>query len=94
MNQAELAALSGVTRGAVTRYMNGERGLVGDLRTMSTIRAFARALDVEPEYFLEYRLCQIAQALRETPEISEQIYDLVMRAARFVREEKPQRVEP
>lgn len=93
MTQTDLWTATGLTKSAVSRYVNGTRGRVGDQRTMAPMEAFAKALDVEPEYFVEYRLCQICRVLWSTPEISEQIYDLVMQAARFVREGEPHGAE-
>jgi len=42
------------------------------------IEAMARALGVQPEYFIEYRRHQIEQAVSVHPELADLVYDLLV----------------
>ncbi len=51
----ELAAAADVTPATISRYISGKRGHHLDPRSLRTVEKLARALSVDPEYFLEYR---------------------------------------
>lgn len=58
------------------RMVDGGRPLQPD-----AIEAMARVLDVEPEYFLEYRVWQIGKVLERHPDAEELLYDIAMDVA-------------
>lgn len=78
MSQADLWATAGLSAPTVSLYLDGKRGLRGDPRTLATIEAMARALDVEPEYFLEYRLGRLIQVAKDHPDLIDTFYDAIM----------------
>ena len=59
------------------KQVAGERTLQPD-----AIEAMAQALHVAPEYFLEYRIHQIRQALSDHPELVDLVYDLLVTRAK------------
>ncbi|MCL4367688.1 MAG: helix-turn-helix domain-containing protein [Actinobacteria bacterium] len=58
---------------SLRKMLAGERTLQPD-----AIDAMARALDVPPAYFREYRLWQIEQRMAEDPEVVDVMYEIVM----------------
>ena len=54
-----------VAPSTVSSYLSGKRGVKMDFRSISTMEKFAKALEVEPEYFLEYRQFKAQEMLRE-----------------------------
>ncbi len=78
MSQAELWALAGLSPTVVSRYLSGERGRKMDWRSADTIERLAGALDVGPDYFIEYRMWQVSQAAKLYPLITNEVYDVLM----------------
>jgi transcriptional regulator with XRE-family HTH domain len=66
----ELAGRAGVSAGYVNHIVHGNRPLPAN----DLIEAIAKALDVEPDYFLEYRLRRIAERLEAMPELADRLY--------------------
>jgi len=54
-----------VSPSTVSSYLSGKRGHALDFRSIRTLEKFAKALETEPEYFLEYRQFRAQEMLRE-----------------------------
>jgi transcriptional regulator with XRE-family HTH domain len=54
-----------VSPSTVSSYLSGKRGYALDFRSIRTLEKFAKALQVEPEYFREYRQYRAQELLRE-----------------------------
>lgn len=66
MEQLELATIAKVSQSAISYYLRGERN-----PRPRTIEWIARALGLEPEYFIEYRRWRLHRALDEWIETDE-----------------------
>ena len=60
---AELWARAGVSKATLSRYVHGSRGRAPDNRAARTIIKLARVLEVEPDYFLEYRVWRLSRGV-------------------------------
>jgi transcriptional regulator with XRE-family HTH domain len=65
-----LAAKSGLSAGYLNHIMHGNRPVPSN----GVIERVAKALDVEPEHFLEYRLRVITDRLERMPELVDRLY--------------------
>ncbi len=65
-----LAARSGLSAGYLNHIMHGNRPVPSN----GVIERVAKALDVEPEHFLEYRLRVITERLERMPELVDRLY--------------------
>jgi transcriptional regulator with XRE-family HTH domain len=66
----ELAARSGLSAGYLNRLVHGGRPVPDD----DVIARLAKALDVEPEHFREYRLRILVERLEAMPETVDRLY--------------------
>jgi transcriptional regulator with XRE-family HTH domain len=66
----EAAARTGVSAGYLNHLVHGNRPVPSDER----IETIAKALDVEPEYFLDYRLRRVAERLETMPKLMDDLY--------------------
>ena len=89
IDQPRLAALAELSQSSISRYLD-------DLRKPSpaSMEAIAAALEISPDYFLEYRIWKIQEIMGERPELVSGVYDeLVLRAteekAKGVKKESP-----
>ena len=55
LSQTDLWAAADLSPAVLSRYLSGERGRRMNSQALATVEKLARALGVEPEYFLEYR---------------------------------------
>ncbi|HEY6053142.1 MAG TPA: helix-turn-helix transcriptional regulator [Gaiellaceae bacterium] len=65
-----LAAKTELSAGYLNHLVHGNRPVPSD----DVIEALARALDVEPEHFREYRLRKITEQLESMPELVDRLY--------------------
>ena len=65
-----LAAKTGLSAGYLNHLVHGNRPVPSD----DVIETLARALDVEPEHFREYRLRKITEQLESMPELVDRLY--------------------
>ena len=79
---AELWARAGVSKATLSRYVHGSRGRAPDNRAARTIIKLARVLEVEPDYFLEYRVWRLMQLARLDPEAATASYNVALDLAR------------
>lgn len=81
MTDTELMALAGVSPATVTRYLKGSRGRRMDKTSIPTVEKLARALEVPPDHFLEFRMWRIQEIMKRHPELVDEIYDLLVAEA-------------
>lgn len=65
-----LAAKTELSAGYLNHLVHGNRPVPSD----DVIETLARALDVEPEHFREYRLRKITEQLESMPELVDRLY--------------------
>jgi transcriptional regulator with XRE-family HTH domain len=65
-----LAAKTDLSAGYLNHLVHGNRPVPSD----EVIETLARALDVEPEHFREYRLRKITEQLESMPELVDRLY--------------------
>lgn len=65
-----LAAKTDLSAGYLNHLVHGNRPVPSD----DVIETLARALDVEPEHFREYRLRKITEQLESMPELVDRLY--------------------
>lgn len=85
MTQTDLWASADLSPAVLSRYLSGKRGRRVNSQAVRTVEKLAAALGVEPEYFVEYRLWQVQEIARQAPELVDQIYDILIGAARLRR---------
>jgi anthranilate phosphoribosyltransferase len=74
-----LRRVEGWREGTLRKQIASERTLQAE-----AVKAIAEALNVAPEYFLEYRRHQINQAVQVHPELVDLVYDLLVSRARSI----------
>lgn len=65
-----LAAKTGLSAGYLNHIVHGNRPVPAD----GVVARLARALGVEPEHFLEYRVRKITERLEEMPDLVDRLY--------------------
>ncbi|MGH3004048.1 MAG: helix-turn-helix domain-containing protein [Gaiellaceae bacterium] len=65
-----LAAKTGLSAGYLNHLVHGNRPVPSN----EVVETLAEALDVEPEYFREYRLRVITERLEEMPELVDRLF--------------------
>lgn len=65
-----LGAKTDLSAGYLNHLVHGNRPVPSD----DVIETLARALDVEPEHFREYRLRKITEQLESMPELVDRLY--------------------
>jgi transcriptional regulator with XRE-family HTH domain len=78
MSQTDLWAAANVSPAVVSLYLQGRRGRVLNNQGAETIEKIARVFDLDPSYFVEYRIWQIRQAVRIYPDLANEVYDVLM----------------
>jgi len=66
----KLAAAAGLSAGYLNHVVHGNRPVPSN----DVIERIARALDVEPEHFLEHRLRLITERLEKMPDLVDRLY--------------------
>jgi transcriptional regulator with XRE-family HTH domain len=77
MTYRELGEKSGLSAGYLNHVVHGERPVPHD----EVIERLARALDVEPDHFREYRLRILVERLEAMPETVDRLYVRLIPAA-------------
>jgi len=80
---AQLSRTAKVTPGAVSRYLSGERGTRLERRGAEAIERIAAALELEPDYFREYRAWRLREIIVVAPDLMDDVYDRVVELARL-----------
>lgn len=83
LEQLELAALSDVSQSAISLLLQGRRQ-----PRMETVEKLARALDIPPEYFVEYRAEKARRLVEDAVkrgEIDLEDIELVIERHRFMK---------
>jgi transcriptional regulator with XRE-family HTH domain len=70
MTYRSLAAKAGLSAGYLNHVVHGNRPVPAN----DVVERIARALRVEPEHFLEYRVRVITDRLEEMPELVDRLY--------------------
>jgi len=65
-----LAAKTGLSAGYLNHLVHGNRPVPSN----EVVETLAQSLDVEPEFFREYRLRVIAERLEDMPELVDRLY--------------------
>ena len=65
-----LAGKTGLSAGYLNHLVHGNRPVPSN----DVVETLADSLDVEPEYFREYRLRRITKRLEATPELIDRLY--------------------
>jgi transcriptional regulator with XRE-family HTH domain len=66
----KLAAAADLSAGYLNHVVHGNRPVPSN----DVVERIARALDVEPEHFLEYRLRLITERLEKMPDLIDRLY--------------------
>jgi transcriptional regulator with XRE-family HTH domain len=66
----QLAARTGLSAGYLNHLVHGNRPVPSN----DVVETLAKALDVEPEHFREYRLRSITERLEAMPELIDRLY--------------------
>lgn len=61
VSDTDVWAAAGLTSGGLSHYKRGRRGTVLDDRAAITVRKLARYFEVDPSYFVEYRVWRLAK---------------------------------
>lgn len=75
LSYRQLAYKTQLSAGYLNHLTKGTRPVPAD----PVIAVIARALCVEPDYFLEYRLRQVARVLARTPELTDRLFAVLLR---------------
>jgi len=79
MTDTEVWAAAGISPGALSRYLGGSRGRMGiNGSGAETIEKLAAVFDLPPTYFVEYRMWQVRQAAKLYPDLTSEVYDVLM----------------
>lgn len=65
ISETALAAITPYKQNTINRYVHGHRGREISARTVRTMTDIVRALEVDPEYFVEIRIYRMWQELAE-----------------------------
>lgn len=82
MSDTDIWAAAGISSGALSRYMNGTRGIRLDNRGARTVRRLAEVFGLAPDYFLEYRIWRLYRLACVDPEAASAAYDVAIASAR------------
>jgi transcriptional regulator with XRE-family HTH domain len=75
LSYRQLAYKTQLSAGYLNHLTKGTRPVPAD----SVIAVIARALCVEPDYFLEIRLRQVARVLARAPELTDRLFGVLLR---------------
>lgn len=75
LSYRQLAYKTQLSAGYLNHLTKGTRPVPAD----PVIAVIARALCVDPDYFLEYRLRQVARVLARSPELTDRLFDILLR---------------
>jgi transcriptional regulator with XRE-family HTH domain len=89
MTDTEVWAAADVDSSTYSRYKSGKRGIALDDRGARTVEKLARVFRVEPSYFMEYRIWEIARILRSRPTLADLFYEAIREQA--AQEDNPSR---
>ncbi len=81
MTETELMAKARLAPSTITHYLRGSRGRRMDSRSVLSVEKMARALDVPPEHFLEYRMWRVQEIMKAHPDLVDKAYDLLVAQA-------------
>jgi len=73
MSIRQLARLTGVGNAHLSRLLRGVGYRTKPSKELA--RRVAQALDLEPDFFLEYREAVVVEAVRRQPQLREELYD-------------------
>ncbi len=72
VDQLRLSGLAKMNQSSVSRYLDGLRK-----PSLASMESLAAALEVLPDFFLEYRIEKVKKAMEARPELVSRIYDEV-----------------
>jgi transcriptional regulator with XRE-family HTH domain len=72
VDQLRLSALSRLNQSSISRYLDGLRK-----PSLASMESIAAALEVRPDFFLEYRIEKVKEIMERRPELVSRIYDEV-----------------
>jgi transcriptional regulator with XRE-family HTH domain len=77
-SQRDLSAIVGVDPAHISRLLKRGSRLRATPQLMTRV---ARAFEVDPEFFAEYREWCVVEAMRHNPSLRERLYGLLQRAS-------------
>lgn len=77
-SQRELSAVVGVDPAHISRLLKRRSRLRATPQLMSRV---ARAFELDPEFFVEYREWCVLEAMRSNPSLRERLYGMLLTAA-------------
>jgi transcriptional regulator with XRE-family HTH domain len=72
IDQLRLSGLARMNQSSVSRYLDGLRK-----PSLASMEKIAAALDVPPDFSLEYRIEKVREIMEKKPEVVSRIYDEV-----------------
>jgi transcriptional regulator with XRE-family HTH domain len=72
VDQLRLSGLAKMNQSSVSRYLGGLRK-----PSLASMESIAAALEVAPDFFLEYRIEKVKEIMEHKPELVSRIYDEV-----------------
>ena len=88
-----LSAITPYNQATISRYLSGKRGRELNEETVKTMSDIARALDLDPEYFVEVRLFKLQQLMEQGVRVGEPSLvglELLVEGARLRQEARTQ----
>ena len=70
VDQLRLSALAKMNQSSISRYLDGLRK-----PSLASMESIAAALEVSPDFFLEYRIERVKEIMEEKPEVVSRVYD-------------------
>lgn len=72
VDQLRLSGLAKMNQSSISRYLDGLRK-----PSLASMEKIAAALEVSPDFFLEYRIEKVREIMEQKPEVVSRIYDEV-----------------
>lgn len=72
VDQLRLSTLADLNQSSISRYLDGLRK-----PSVVSMESIASALEVSPDFFLEYRIEKVKEAMERRPELVSRLYDEV-----------------
>lgn len=76
IDQPRLAALAELNQSSISRYLDGLRR-----PSLSSMESIARALEISPDFFLEYQVDKVKEIMEKRPELASRVYQEAVKLA-------------
>lgn len=78
LTQVQLAEKLGIDQATLSRLEGRNESAPLDRQSVPTVKAVAKYMGLEPDYFMEYRLWRVQEIARQNPELADEVYDLLI----------------